>query len=296
VRRIAEGLKDACTRPAEVPHPNGTSDPPRAAPTLVKYTRPMPYLTEAQRELAAWAVDELASLGEPGRSCAVELADDESPLDEAVATLLYRTDPRGHSYRQVQAHVRSMTPAGKREVLDLVARHRGSHDELLRELQVGYAFKFDILIDYGSFRDMHRHRRCVQIIQEPTPDHGVEPAAEIFLRAFGEEIASRMLADGLDERYDAVLADALDRARAIWQAAPLAGPYLLPLAARTRALFKMDAAQAAYIAELRTQPGGHFSYRRVAWQLYEALRQRAPELAALSNPTDPAEVFDLLQR
>ncbi len=296
VQRIGAALKEACTRPAEAPHANGTPEPPRAAPTLVKYTRPLPYLIDTQRELAALANDELRALGEPDRSRAVELADDESSFDEAVATLLYRADATGRSYRQVQAHVRTMPEARKRAVLDLVARHRGPRDDLLRELQVGYAFKFDILMDFGSFRDLHRHRRCVQIIQEPTPDHGVEPAAELFPRAFGEQIAARMLADGPGERYDANLAEGLERARALRCEAPLAGPYLLPLAARTRALFKMDAAQAAYIAELRTQPGGHFSYRRVAWELFEALRERSPELASLARPTNPSEVFDLLQR
>ncbi len=105
-----------------------------------------------------------------------------------------------------------------------------------------------------------------------------------------------MLAAGLGERYDRVLAEALERARALWPEAPLVGPYLLPMAARTRALFKMDAAQVAYIAELRTQPGGHFSYRRVAWEMYEALHRRYPTLAVLARPTNPAEVFDLLRR
>ena len=60
--------------------------------------------------------------------------------------------------------------------------------------------------------------------------------------------------------------------------APLAAPYLLPLAARVRALFKMDAGQAVYISELRTGVGGHFSYRQIAWEIYEALRE--PRMAA----------------
>jgi thymidylate synthase ThyX len=184
----------------------------------------------------------------------------------------------------------------KQRVLNLACAHRGGHDELLRELQVGYAFKFDILMDYGSFRDLHRHRRCVQIVQEPTLDHGIESGAEVFPRAFGEDVAARAFRAGLAERYDRTLAAGLARARQVADAAPLVAPYLLSLAARTRALFKMDAAQAIYIAELRTQPSGHFSYRRVGWEMFRALRERAPELAALARPTNPAESFDLLQR
>jgi hypothetical protein len=68
------------------------------------------------------------------------------------------------------------------------------------------------------------------------------------------------------------------------------------MAARVRALFKMDAAQAVYISELRTGAGGHFSYRRIAWELYEALREHSPALAALARPTEITDPPDLLRR
>jgi thymidylate synthase ThyX len=79
-------------------------------------------------------------------------------------------------------------------------------------------------------------------------------------------------------------------------AAPLAADYLLPLAYRTRCLFKMDWAEAAYIIEQRTQPQGHFSYRRVAWAMYTALRERFPKLAEPIRAVDPDGPLDLLRR
>ncbi len=282
--------------PAAQPGRNGHAEDVRAAPTLVKYTAPSAYAIKTREELTRLAAELLARVRAPDRARAVEPVDDESPTDESVATLLYRHDPAGHSYRQVQAAVRTMSDELKRDILEAAVRHRGRHDELPRELQSGYAFKFDILMDFGSFRDLHRHRRCVQIVQEPTPEHGVEPAAEVFPRAFGEEIAAAALDAGLGAAYDEALAAGLAAARELTNGAPLAGAYLLPLATRTRALFKMDAAQAAYISELRTTPSGHFSYRRVAWEMYRAFAERVPELAALARPTDPAGVFDLLQR
>ena len=53
-------------------------------------------------------------------------------------------------------------------------RRRGPYDELLREFHCGYGFIFDILMDLGGWRDLHRHRRCQQIRQEFTPVHGYE--------------------------------------------------------------------------------------------------------------------------
>jgi thymidylate synthase ThyX len=72
--------------------------------------------------------------------------------------------------------------------------------------------------------------------------------------------------------------------------------YLLPLATRIRCLFKMDFAEAQYISELRSAPAGHFSYRRVAWEMYKALERQHPTLARHIRVTDFTQPIDLLQR
>jgi thymidylate synthase ThyX len=72
--------------------------------------------------------------------------------------------------------------------------------------------------------------------------------------------------------------------------------YLLPLATRIRCLFKMDFAEAQYISELRSGPAGHFSYRRVAWEMYKALERHHPTLARHIRVTDFTQPIDILQR
>ena len=72
--------------------------------------------------------------------------------------------------------------------------------------------------------------------------------------------------------------------------------YLLPLATRVRCLFKMDFAEAQYISELRSGPAGHFSYRKVAWEMYVALERQHPALAKYVRVTDFREPIDLLNR
>jgi len=58
----------------------------------------------------------------------------------------------------------------------------------------------------------------------------------------------------------------------------------------------MDFAEALYIAELRSAPQGHFSYRRVAWEMYQAVRKHHPALAGYFRVTDVNEPVDLLKR
>ncbi|HET9088011.1 MAG TPA: FAD-dependent thymidylate synthase, partial [Acidobacteriaceae bacterium] len=71
---------------------------------------------------------------------------------------------------------------------------------------------------------------------------------------------------------------------------------VLPLGTRCRSLFKMDFAEALYIAELRSAPQGHISYRRVAWAMYQEIAKRHPFLARTFRVTDVNLPIDPLQR
>jgi thymidylate synthase ThyX len=321
VRQIGEELRAACQRPAEAPLieevrekldavANLAGLPPEAraaleevrawlaptavAPTLVKYTRPERYSTHTHEELVSLARRELNGLP-PDMETRVALADEETPLDELVATALFSADRYGRSYRQVQGLVESWSEERKRQVVDLTLRCRGRHDDLLRLHRAGYAVKFDLLIDLGAYRDFHRHRRCVQLLQPLSPIYGVDAPEEVFRLGLGPA-AEAALAAGLHHRYAEAIATAHEAAWTFATSNPSAATYLLPLATRCRSLFKMDLAEAAYIAELRTKPSGHFSYRQAAWQMAERLRERFPSFGHHVRATDPDEPIDLLDR
>ena len=221
----------------------------------------------------------------------VDLLDDDEELEVEIATsLLY---PHCHySYRQLRGAVGALSEARRNELIALGARHRGRHDELLRGFKSGDGFRFDILMDIGGFRDMHRHRRCVQLVQQFSDRHGYEEPVCPGQPSLAEA--------GLDGVYrDAMTAafTAYERVRGsgLPEAAESA-QYLLPLGARCRAMFKMDFAEALYISELRSGIAGHFSYRLVAWEMYRALAARHPALAGLFRIQDVHEPVDLLKR
>ena len=71
---------------------------------------------------------------------------------------------------------------------------------------------------------------------------------------------------------------------------------MIPLAFRKRALFKMDFAEVVYISELRTTPAGHWSYRNVAYAMFEAVAKRYPALAKYFRVHDVKAPVDLLKR
>ena len=173
----------------------------------------------------------------------------------------------------------------RREIIDLGFRHRGRHDEVLRAFAAGQRLRFDIVMDLGGFRDMHRHRRCVQIIQ---------PFAAGRL---GYETPPEIEPAGLKRRYDAVMMRIGEaQCKLSADADSSQAHYLSPLGHRQRALFKMDFAEALYISELRTTPAGHYSYRRVAWEMYRAVAARYPALAQYFRVHDINDPVDLLKR
>ena len=259
----------------------------KVAPTLVKYANASEYLAATRRELTQAAAELMK--GQPVFGApVVDLLDDAEPLEVELATsLLY---PHCHySYRQIRGHVAAMTEERCLEIIDLGTRHRGRHDELLRAFSAGQGFRFDILMDIGGFRDMHRHRRCVQLLQGYTDAHGYEEPVCPGQPTLAEA--------GLEEKYEAAMDAAFAAYRGLRDAGHEdAAAYTLPLGTRCRSMFKMDFAEALYISELRSGVAGHFSYRRVAWEMYQAVAKRHPGLAGHFRIEDVNEPVDLLKR
>jgi thymidylate synthase ThyX len=262
--------------------------PTRVAPTLVKYANPNEYEIHTRRELAQ-AAAELMGDATVHPAPLVDLVED-GPLEvELAATLAYSACH--HSYRQVREQVQGLTGSRRAEIIELGLRHRGRHDELLRPFHAGQQFCFDILMDIGGFRDMHRHRRCTQIEQGFTRQHGYDTPPDLVAAGLEARYIRAMQRVNLVQlELEARLGELSD---------PHAGLYLLPLAFRKRTLFKMDFAEALYIAELRSAPAGHFSYRNVAYAMYEEVERKHPSLAGyfrVSNPVKSDQPADLLKR
>ncbi len=256
----------------------------RVAPTLVKYADPNAYEIETRQEMRQTAA-ELMRGAEIAPAPLVDLLD-EDPLEiELATTLLY-----GHchySYRQIRQRVEAAGEVRRREIIELGLRHRSNHDEMLRAFAAGQQFRFDILMDIGGFRDMHRHRRCVQIMQDFSSAHGFDTPPEVEgagVRADYESAMKR--AEAAVEKLSASSSEEAGQN----------AQYAIPLAFRKRTLFKMDYAEAVYISELRTTPAGHTSYRNVAYAMYEAVAAKHPALAKYFRVHDVREPVDLLKR
>ena len=170
IRTLGEKLRTAASEPAW--NPQDESAAVKAAPTLVKYAVANDY-QRTTRALLTQAAAELMRNLAITPAPVVDLVEGNEPVEVELATsLLY---PNCHyGYRQLRDRVAALTEAQRAELIALGSRERGRHDELLRGFHSGAALKFDLLMDIGGFRDMHRHRRCTQLLQSFTDLHGYE--------------------------------------------------------------------------------------------------------------------------
>jgi thymidylate synthase ThyX len=124
-------------------------------------------------------------------------------------------------------------------------------------------YRFDVLADYGAFRDLQRHRMLTLEWQPLSPVHGyVEPAA---IEETGAIHDWREIMAGSAALYHSLVARGLTDA----------APYAVVMAYRVRFFMDMNAREAMHVIELRTAPQGHPSYRRICQQMHTAIAEVA---------------------
>ncbi|MBA3886851.1 MAG: FAD-dependent thymidylate synthase [Acidobacteria bacterium] len=164
---------------------------------------------------------------------------------------------------QLMALALSMTPDERASVL------RGYvGDRTNRRHRPGRAFerttyRFDVLTDYGAFRDLQRHRMLTLEWQPLTTRHGfTEP--EAIAQAGAKDDWNRVM-DGSADLYEAMVAAGLKPA----------APYAVAMAHRVRFYLEMNPREAMHLIELRTAPQGHPAYRRVCQQMHRLIAEQA---------------------
>ncbi len=266
LRDLGRETAVACASPPYVSLREDEAGEP-VAPTLAKYVDPDLYPNQARAAVKLWAEQNLpapAGLTVP----AVDLVKVTDTLADIVATMLYTATKR--PYRELYELACSWPRTRLDEILGVTLAGRSRRDELLREFRGG-PYVYDMTIDIGAYRDLHRHRRCQQFRQDYTWAHGWETPAAI-------------VESGANDLFQQAMRDAAATAERI--SAP-GREYLTAFGARSRFLFKMDFAEAEYISKLRSGVKGHFSYREIAWQMKLRMEEVDPELGRLIDATPP---------
>jgi thymidylate synthase ThyX len=267
VRELADEIAEACSSPPACPWDAASAMEP-VAPTLARHVDADLHAAQSRADLKIWAKQNLPAWMGTERLESIDLIRSTDTHAEIAATLLYPVTD--WPFRELYELTRSWSAVRRNEVIDVALRSRTSRDELLRGFRGGL-YAFDIVMDIGAYRDMHRHRRCQQYRQD-------------YSGELGYDTPEAMVESGAGSLYGSVMKETFAAMKGL--PAP-ASHYLLPFGARSRFLFKMDFAEAEYIARLRSGVKGHFSYRKVAWDMKCAMERMEPELGRLMEATPP---------
>ncbi len=232
------------------------------------------YLAEtrsATRGLAA----SLVGAVEPEPASEVTLVD-HAPHDpgdaevELVTAMLYAASDLPE--RQLRRVVAAMPSSERRRVVEAYVGERGN-----RRHKPGRGFervwyRFDVLGDYGAFRDLQRHRMLTIEWQDLTTTHGYETPAELEAVGVTEEWHRALHRSA--ELYERLAPDHPEQAQ-----------YAVCFAYRVRYVMQMNAREAMHLIELRSSPQGHPSYRRVAQRMHELIRDEAGHRAVADAMT-----------
>jgi thymidylate synthase ThyX len=218
------------------------------------------YLTDTRRATAELVAGVFGG-EEPEPRPAVMLTDyDPEGEEKLLAAVCYPHTNLPED--QVRARVRRLSVD---ERVALLRAYVGERDN--RRHKPGRAFertdyRFDVLCDYGAFRDLQRHRMLTIEWQPLSPWHGYDVP-----EAVGEA--------GVADSFDEAMARSADLYQALAPRFPEQAPYAVALAYRVRFVVQMNAREAMHMLELRTSPQGHPTYRRVCQEMHRLIAEEA---------------------
>jgi thymidylate synthase ThyX len=197
---------------------------------------------------------------------------------KVVAAALYATSDVPDDRLLELSH--KMSEDERRRVLEAYVGRRTNRRHRPGRAFERTSYRFDILGDYGAFRDLQRHRLLTIEWQRLSPQHG-----SVMPEAIAEA--------GVEDRWHR----SLDASAALHDAIAAAGfvevaPYAVAMAYRMRFYMEMNAREAMHLIELRSAPQGHPAYRRIAQTIHRLIGERAGHraLAAAMTFADHSEV------
>ena len=223
----------------------------------VAWTRYLAQTREAMAQLAGRLLKE----EEAGDRPLVSLVDfDPDGEDKVVAAMLYPYSDLPED--QLLERVRTMSAEEKLVVIHTYTGERANRRHKPGRALERTGYRFDVLSDYGAFRDLQRHRLLTIEWQSLAPEHGYE-------------VPGAVVAAGREEVYRESMQRSADLYADLAGLFPDQASYAVALGFRVRYTMQMNAREAMHLIELRSGPQGHPAYREVAQRMHRLIAEQA---------------------
>ncbi len=210
-------------------------------------------------------ISNIAPKLEGSGTAGVRLVDyDKDGENKAIAAALFPFSSA--SFSSILEYVKSLDAEKKRELFSAyIGNRKNRRHKPGRGFELPY-YTFEVVCNFGAYRDIHRHRVLTQQRQLISTALGYTIPPEISESGYGQEY--REAVDAADEAW-----------KRISGKMPLAAQYVVPLIYNIRFHLTMNAREAYHFCELRSARQGHIDYRRVAWGVYDEIKKVHPLIA-----------------
>jgi len=237
----------------------------RLIPSFVKRAKKSDWLLDLDARTRGAAARILPPGAPASPSGAATLLDFDPDADvKVLAALLY---PYGDGpLAEARARVAALPPEERARLhCELALARRNRRDKPPRALEEA-SYAFDLLGNFGIYRDLHRHRLLSQERQPFTTAHGWDTPPEIVEAGF--EPAFRACMEAAHDLHEAVVREH-----------PHEAPYVVPFACKVRWRVTLNLREAVHLCELRSMPQGHPDYRLLVQEMWRQIEAAHPALA-----------------
>ena len=215
------------------------------------------------------------AIGVPRRGNKVKLVECETEpnsINSIITGLIYEQSP-SISFAEIQKNVKKISSREKRKIINdlaLIRKNRRHRPPRAFEM-VNYTF--DLVTNYGMFRDFHRHRALTLERQLLTTDNGFDTPDEIM------EL-------GIQKDFNDCMNSTNNVFNLLRKKNPVQGQYVVNFAYNYPYFMNMNLREATHLIELRTVPQGHPDYRKVAQKMFNSIKKKHPILSEIMKYVD----------
>ena len=191
--------------------------------------------------------------------------------DKIIAAIIYES--QNVPYGEILARVKKISKTAKSKIISDFAKMRQNRRQRPSRAFEMTSYTFDIIGNFGMFRDLHRHRILTLERQLLTTDHGYSTPKEIT------EL-------GIKSEYDSCMKNTKQVFDSIRKKMPQQAQYVVNFAYNYPFFINMNLREAVHLIELRTIPQGHVDYRQVAQKMFSEIKKKQPNLSRVIKFVD----------
>jgi thymidylate synthase ThyX len=187
--------------------------------------------------------------------------DPDSPYRVAAALLFHHTDV---GLLELQEYCRKLPDEELSRILEAASQCRENRRHKSPRALEHATFTFEMLADFGIYRDLQRHRMLTQ-------------ERQLLTCNFGYYIPDELRDTPMEAEYIAAMEQAKKAYDLIAKELPEEAQYVVPMAYNIHWYFHVNLRALQWLCELRSSPAGHPGYRHVAQELAKQVSSVLPQ-------------------